>query len=109
VRTYDVVFILDEKRLEDNGESFANDVAQFVASLGGEVKERNIMGRRIFTRPIGKHTAGLYWEFVTDLDPAKVAEFKEKYRLNSTVLRLAAFHYVPSDPRGKDAVTASRM
>lgn len=110
MRTYDVVFILDEKKIEDSGETFAKDVAAQVANLGGSVKETIPMGRRQFARPIGKITAGIYLEFVTDLDPSKVDALKEKYRLNPVVLRQAIFDYVAPQPAGKEAaVAASRM
>ncbi len=109
MRTYDVVFILDEKKVEDSGEKFANDVLAQVKSLGGEVKEKIMMGRRQFARPIGKNNSGIYWEFVTDLDPSKVAALIEKYSLNATVLRMACFDYVTPDPRGKAAAAAPAM
>ena len=109
MRTYDVVFILDEKKVEDGGEKFANDVVAQVNSLGGNVKEKNAIGRRQFARAIGKNNSGIYWEFVTDLDPSKVAALQEKYRLDPTVLRLVCFDYVASDPRGKAAAAAPAM
>ena len=78
MRTYDVVFILDEKKVEDAGEKFATDVIAQVKTLGGEVKEKIAMGRRQFARAIGKNNSGIYLEFVTTLDPSKVAALKEK-------------------------------
>ena len=91
--TYEAVFILDCKLVEDGGEAFSQEVAKHIRSLGGRVQQRVSMGRRQFARAIGKHKAGNYWDFVFDLDPAKVAAFKDKYRLNSTVLRLQAVLY----------------
>jgi len=107
VKTYDVVFILDEKRVEDGGDSFAKEVAAYVKSIGGNVTETINMGRRQFVRSIGKHTAGLYWEFVTELDPGTVDALKEKYRLNPSALRLMVVIYAAPQPAGKEATIAA--
>ena len=95
MRTYDIIFILDERKFEDGGDAFAKDVAAHLQSLGAVIKSKAGMGRRTFARPIGKSTAGIYWEFIVDLDPAKVALFQEKYRLNAGVMRMQCSHYVP--------------
>lgn len=93
MKTYDIVFILDEKKFEDGGDAFSKEVAAHLKSLGAEVKQVVSMGRRSFTYPIKKNTAGIYWEFVADLDPLKVTVFEDKYRLNIAVLRFKVFHW----------------
>jgi len=87
------VFILDSRKLEDDGDAFARGVAKHVKSLDGEVKQRISMGRRQFSRPIRKLKAGVYWDFVIDLDPAQVDLFKAQYRLNERVLRVDVMEY----------------
>ena len=47
--------------------------------------------RRQFARPIRKQNAGIYWNFIVEVPPAKVGDFKEKYRLNESIFRLAVF------------------
>lgn len=98
MRTYDIIFILDEKKFEDGGDGFARDVEAHLKSLGGTVKERSALGRRTFARPIGRIHAGAYWEFIADLDPAKVSVLQEKYRLNAAVLRMQVLAYTPPPP-----------
>jgi len=103
VKTYDVIFILDEKKIEDGGEGFAKDVTNHIKTLGGNLQEKVAMGRKSFARPIGKNTAGIYWEFIVEMEPAKVALFEDKYRLNATILRMKVFHYVPIPQSGRKA------
>lgn len=93
MRTYEAVFILDSRKLEDDGDAFARGVAKYAKSLGGQVKQRISMGRRQFASPIRKLRAGVYWDFVIELDPGQVAPFKERYRLNERVLRVGVFDY----------------
>ena len=100
--TYEIVFILNSKKIEDGGETFARDVAKHVKSLGGRLQQRTSLGRKQFARPIGKHRAGVYWDFVVDLGPDTLVAFREKYALNPAVLRLQMMHHqehAPIEPR----------
>ena len=99
MRTYEAVFILDDRRYEDGGEAFAKDVVNLIEQLGGRLLERNPMGRRQFARPIRKRNSGIYWDFILDMSPEKVAAFKERYRLDETVFRLQVMSY--DAPPGK--------
>ena len=99
MRTYEAVFILDPKKVEDGGEAFAKAAGELVVALGGKVQRCVSLGRRQFARPIGKHKAGIYWDLAVDLSAASVATLKDRYRLNSTVLRLEVFLFAEgSDP-----------
>lgn len=101
MKTYEAVFILDDKKVDDHGDSFARTVADHVRDLGGKVKEKNSLGRKQFSRRIKKRSAGQYWDFVFDLEPEKVLTFEEKYRLDSSVLRLVVLIYEPP-PAGSE-------
>jgi len=91
LRTYETVFILDGKKLDDAGEAFCRDVSKRIRKLGGRVRKRTPLGRKQFARPIGKIKAGTYWDLVIDLDPAEVGAFQEQYKLDAVVLRLTMF------------------
>ncbi len=93
MNTYEAVVILDERKLEDGGEAFSNQIAKRLEDLGGKVLKLEPMGRRQFARPIGKHNAGTYFDYLFELEPAQVSVFKETYRLDDVVLRLQVFHY----------------
>ena len=99
LRTYEAVFILDPKKVEDGGEALAKGVGEQVGTLGGKVQRAVSLGRRQFARPLGKHKAGIYWDVVLDLPTEAVVALKDRYRLNSTVLRLEVFMFEEgSDP-----------
>ena len=107
MKTYEAVFILDDKKLDDHGDSFARQVGDHIRDLGGKVKEKGSLGRKQFARRIKKRSAGQYWDFVFDLDPDKVVTFEDKYRLDDAVLRLVVFIYEPPPP-GVERVTGRR-
>ncbi len=96
MRTYEAVFVLDERQYEDGGEAFSQELVKLIEELGGRVQERTSMGRKQFARPIRKQHAGIYWDFIFAMDPEKVIELKEKYRLNDSVFRSEVFLYEPA-------------
>lgn len=93
MKTYEAVFILDERHVEDGGEAFAAGVEKVIGTLGGKLVEKTSLGRKTFAREIKKKKGGIYWQFVLELAPEKVAELQERYRLNQTVMRLEVFLY----------------
>lgn len=93
MNTYEAVFILDERQYSDGGEAFADGIVQQVEKAGGRLLKKNAMGRRQFARPIRKQKAGIYWNFIIEMEPEQVEPLKEAYRLDTTVFRAAVFLY----------------
>ena len=99
MKKYESIFILNDRKLEDGGISYAAKVEETLKALGAENISNGTMGRKQFARPIGKRTSGLYWSFVFDLSPEKVSEFEDNYRLEDVVLRQVVYVYdVPAEP-----------
>ena len=90
---YEAVFIFDPTLVEGNGEAFGKTVEEQIQALGGTLGRIKCLDKRQFARPIGKHKAGIYWDYIIDMDTQAVAKLKDKYRLNPTVLRLVVFTY----------------
>lgn len=87
MKKYEAVFILDIRRADDDGASFSTEFAELIASLGGVMGKTELMGRKQFTYEIDRRKAGLYLDFFFELDPLKVIEIKEKFKLDPRVLR----------------------
>jgi len=90
---YEAVFILDPTKVEGNGEAFGKTIEEQIQALGGTLCRIKCLDKRQFARPIGKSKAGIYWDYVVELEANAVDQLKEKYRLNQTVLRLVVFSY----------------
>jgi ribosomal protein S6 len=103
LRTYEAIFILDQRKFEDAGESFSQDVAKQIESLGGRVEKRVGLGRRQFARPVKKQQAGVYWDFIFGLDPGQVSALVDKYRLDERVFRTEVFLYQPPPKKKRPA------
>lgn len=91
---YEAVVILDPRKVEGNGEAFSATIEDQLKALGGEITRVKCLDKKVFARPIGKHKAGIYWDYVVEMGPQAVAQLEDKYRLNETVLRLCVFSYV---------------
>lgn len=93
---YEVVAILDPQKVEasSNGKAFSDQMEAAFAELGATVKRVKCLEQRVFTYPIKKRKAGIYWDYVVEADGPFVAAVLDKYRLNATVLRLAVFDFV---------------
>ena len=87
MKKYEAVFILDIRKVDDEGEAFSKELAALIESLGGKMVAAVSMGRKQFSYDINKRKAGLYWDFLFELDADKVIEIKNKYKLNEKVLR----------------------
>ena len=87
LKKYESIFILDIRKVEDEGEAFNKEFAAFIEGLGGRLTEAKAMGRNQFAYEIKKRKGGIYWDFAFELDAVKVIEIKEKYRLDERVLR----------------------
>ena len=87
LKKYEAVFILDIRKVEDEGKAFSEEFAKMIQSWGGNVTESVNMGRKQFAREINKRKAGIYWNYIFELDPAKEKDIREQYRLDERVVR----------------------
>ncbi len=87
MKKYEAVFILDIRKTDDEGAAFTREFGELIGALGGTLESTTPMGRRQFTYEINKRKAGIYFDFVFELEPAKVIAIKEKYKLDERVLR----------------------
>ena len=94
MKKYEVVVILDPAKVEGNGDAFSETIVKEMTELGANVVRTKFFELRTFARPIKKHKAGIYWDYVVEAEGAFVAAVKDKYRLNAAVLRLVVFDYV---------------
>jgi len=106
LKKYEAVFILDMRKVEDEGKAFSEEFAKNIQGWGGKVVETVPMGRRQFAREIRKRKAGIYWDYVFELDPLKAGEIREKYRLDERVVRLLTLIHDRPDsiPAGQKAI-----
>ena len=87
LKKYEAVFILDIRKVDDDGKAYSKELVEFIESIGGKVNEVIAMGRKQFSYEIKKRKGGIYLNLFFELDPLKVIEIKDKYMLDERVLR----------------------
>ncbi len=109
MKTYETVVILDERKVQDEGKSFAEEYTSQVSGFGGEMIRSRFLGRRQFAREVKKRKNGIYWNFIVDMTEKSVKPLREKYRLDERVLRQVSFIYDRlEDPRAPKVETTEK-
>ncbi len=93
LKTYEAVFILNERQLDDEGEKVTQDIVEHLTSLGGNIVKQTNMGRRQFAREIKKQKSGVYLDFIFKMDPDNVNLISQRYQLNPAVSRIGILLY----------------
>ncbi len=93
MKKYEAVYILDLRKVDDEGKAFSEEFAAKIGEMGGAVTETVMMGRRQFAREINKRKAGIYLDFVFEMDPAQEKNLREVYRLDERVLRVLIVNF----------------
>ena len=88
MKKYDGLYIFAGNAKDDVLEgSLAKAVAE-IERFGGTVEAQEVLGKRTFARPMHKRENGVYALVRFELDPAKVTELVNRYRLVEEVFRV---------------------
>ena len=102
LKEYESIFILDNEGPEKGVDGFLKALKPFVEGLGGKIGDVNDMGQRQFAHPIKKKHTGHYLDIILTLPEEKVIDVKDKFRLDSSVLRVELFIYEPPPVKKED-------
>lgn len=108
-RKYQAIFIVDDRKFDDGGESFVEGVGEVAQELGGSLEGSSNLGRRQMAHPIRRRNSATYWEIVLMLPPKEVLAFKDRYRLNNVVFRLEVFLYDRPEQLSKNPAISDQM
>ena len=88
MKKYDALYIFVGIAKEDVLEANLEKALAEVTRVGGNILEKVSLGRRSFSRPMGKRDSGVYVKVRMELDPAKVDELVNRYHLVEEVFRV---------------------
>jgi len=107
LKKYEAIVILNERKVDNNGQAYIQKMAQKLKELGAEDIKQESLGRKQFARAIGKKTSGIYWYFTFQAEPDKIAPFKSLYKLEEAVIRMVVYNYeVPENLKTLDMAGA---
>ena len=107
MKKYEAIFILDIRKVDDEGKGFSEEFGKNLESWGGKLVEANPMGRKQFAREINKRKAGIYSDYLFELDPLKVAQLRTQYKLDERLIRLMIVNF--ERPEGVPAISGTTL
>ncbi len=88
MKKYDGLYIFAGNAKDDVLEtSLAKAVAE-IERFGGKVEAQDVLGKRTFARPMHKRENGVYALVRFEMDPLKVRELVNRYKLVEEVFRV---------------------
>ena len=88
MKKYDGLYIFAGQAKDDVLEGQIAKAVAEVTRLGGNVLSQEVLGKRAFARPMRKRESGVYVQVRFELDPLKVSELVNHYRLVEEVFRV---------------------
>ena len=87
LRDYEVVVVLNPEIGDDVVSASLDRLNEAVRNRGGEVVEVNHWGRRRLAYPIKRHFEGNYVVSQIKLEPGRVVDLEEGFRISEEVIR----------------------
>ncbi|MBR4603945.1 MAG: 30S ribosomal protein S6 [Kiritimatiellae bacterium] len=87
-RKYDALYIFVGTAKDDALNANLEKALAEVARLGGTILSTESLGKRTFSRPMKKRESGVYVKVRFEMDPSKVAELVNRYKLVEEVFRV---------------------
>jgi len=88
MKKYDALYVFVGIAKDDALNANLEKALAEVTRLGGNVLSTESLGKRTFSRPMSKKESGVYVKVRMELDPTKVRELRERYRLVEEVFRV---------------------
>ena len=88
MKKYDALYIFVGVAKDDAVEAPLEKALAEVTRLGGNVLEKVVLGGRTFSRPMKKRDRGTYVKVRFQIDPSKLEELVNRYRLVEEVFRV---------------------
>jgi len=93
LKKYESVFVLEIRKVEDEGKAFTEELKSFIEKNGGTMENAIPMGRKQFARMMKSSKAGIYWNYVFSIEPDKIEAIKNKFHLDERILRSLIINY----------------
>lgn len=88
MKKYDGLYIFAGEAKDDVLDGQIAKALAEVTRLGGVIQSQEILGKRMFSRPMHKRLSGVYVQVRFELDPLKVTELVNRYRIVEEVFRV---------------------
>ena len=105
MKKYDALYIFVGIAKDDALNANLEKALAEVARVGGNILTTESLGKRAFSRSMSKKDSGVYVKVRMELDPSKVSELVDRYRLVEEVFRV---QILAVDERREAKIVAER-
>ena len=88
MKKYDALYVFVGIAKDDALEACLEKAVAEIVKLGGSVLSSESLGKRAFSRKLSKRDSGVYVKVRFEIDPLKVKELLNRYRLVEEVFRV---------------------
>ena len=88
MKKYDALYIFAGQAKDDVLENYIEKALAEVTRFGGVVETKEVLGKRTFARPMHKRESGVYVEVRFEIEPSKIADLVNRYKLVEEVFRV---------------------
>ena len=88
MKKYDALYIFVGISKDDALEACLEKALAEVTRRGGNVLEKVSLGRRAFSRPMGRRDSGVHVKVRVEIDPAELGDLVKRYKLVEEVFRV---------------------
>lgn len=88
LKTYEGLFIFSSSLKEEALQEVLKRVREEITKLKGDVKEPELLGKRMFARPMKKRESGQYVRINFGMDPERIAGLRARFKLIEDIFRV---------------------
>ena len=105
MKKYDALYIFVGVSKDDVLEAHLEKAVAEITKLGGNILSSESLGKRTFSRQLSNRDSGVYVKVRFEIDPLKVKELVNRYRLVEEVFRV---QFIAVDERREEKLAAER-
>ena len=88
MKTYQALFIFSSSLADDVVQETLQTIRNELDKAGGTITATEMLGKRMFARPMKKMETGQYVKLLLQIPPAALAPFTARLRLNERIFRM---------------------
>jgi small subunit ribosomal protein S6 len=85
LRNYEFAIIIEPR--DDIVQATKTKVKEYIESYGGSIIKEEDMGIRTLGYEISKNTQGYYHIITVEMDPSKILDLENEFRINEQILK----------------------
>jgi ribosomal protein S6 len=88
LKTYDALFIFSTNLKDEDVDKVVEKISGEITKLKGKVTDKNLIGKRDFSRQLKKSSSGKYVSLRIAIEPGSIDALKARFKLIEDIFRM---------------------